>query len=217
MEVNNAQKIMENQLMIKMFKSILGDSVGFQAVLESLTNATDKGGSFDFANQLLGESDLSKLGYGEGKLLTSVTNKIDNEIKSDVKSGSSSIDEAIMKASKKYGIDEALIKAVIKQESSFNPNAVSKSGAEGLMQLMPSTARGLGVTNSFDIDQNVDGGTKYLKGLLDVYGNSKLALAAYNAGPNALKNKGIDTEGEINKLSFETRNYVSKIMNYYGK
>jgi len=122
------------------------------------------------------------------------------------------IDNLIEEYSAKNGLDADFVKAVVRQESGFNPNAKSKCGAMGLMQLMPSTAKGLGVTNAFDAEQNIYGGTKYLKGLLDRFGNNKeLALAAYNAGPNAVKKyKGIPPYAE-------TQNYVKSIMKSYDK
>ena len=101
------------------------------------------------------------------------------------------INNLIDKYSAESGLDVDFVKAVINQESGFNPNATSKCGAMGLMQLMPGTAQGLGVTNAYDPEQNIQGGTKYLKGLLDRFDNNKsLALAAYNAGPNAVKKYG---------------------------
>ena len=120
------------------------------------------------------------------------------------------INELISKYADKNGLDEDFVKAVINQESGFNPNATSHCGAMGLMQLMPATAQGLGVTNAYDAEQNIEGGTKYLKGLMDRFGNDKsLALAAYNAGPNAVKKYG-----GIPPYA-ETQNYVKSVLGKY--
>ena len=122
------------------------------------------------------------------------------------------IDAAIEQAASRHNVDPNLVRSVIKVESNFNPNAVSRKGAMGLMQLMPQTARQLRVKNPFDPEQNVDAGVRHLKQLMENFGGDvKLTLAAYNAGAGAVnRSSGIPHYAE-------TRNYVRRITElYYG-
>ncbi|HMD16202.1 MAG TPA: lytic transglycosylase domain-containing protein [Terriglobales bacterium] len=121
------------------------------------------------------------------------------------------IDAAIEQAATRHNVDPSLVRSVVKVESDFNPNAVSRKGAMGLMQLMPSTARSLNVSNPFDPVQNVDAGVRHLRNLLDNYrGNVQLSLAAYNAGAGAVsRSAGVPHFRE-------TQNYVRRITNLYN-
>lgn len=120
------------------------------------------------------------------------------------------IKEMISKIAKKHGIDEKLVNAVIKQESGYNPKAKSSAGALGLMQLMPSTAKLMGVSDPYNPVQNVEGGVKYLKNMIERYnGNIILGLAAYNAGPG-----NVDKYDGVPPFK-ETQNYVKNIMANY--
>lgn len=121
-----------------------------------------------------------------------------------------SMDSIFEEAANRYNISEKLLRAVAKAESDFNPYAVSKAGAMGVMQLMPDTAKGLGVTDPFDARQNIMAGAKYLKSNLDKFQNTELALAAYNAGPGS-----VQKYGGIPPYK-ETQNYVKKVLSYMG-
>ena len=117
------------------------------------------------------------------------------------------IDNSIAKAADKYNLSEALIASIIRAESNFKPDAVSPAGAQGLMQLMPATARELGVRDPLDVQQNIDGGARYIRQMLDRFGGDvKLALAAYNAGPGTVERY----DGDVPYR--ETRTYVKRVL-----
>lgn len=121
------------------------------------------------------------------------------------------IDRAIDEAATRNGVDPNLVRAIVKVESNYNPRAVSSKGAMGLMQLMPATARSLNVENPFDAKQNIDGGVRHFRTLLNTFGGDvERSLAAYNAGAGA-----VQRSGGIPNYS-ETRDYVRKITNLYG-
>ncbi|WP_035288799.1 lytic transglycosylase domain-containing protein [Clostridium sp. KNHs214] len=225
MRIEDTQNVLFMKMFMDSFSNQIGkDSPAFSVMLESMSKALE--GNESFISQ--GNSSQIKNMYSsEGSSILSkdmqntvsqIRNEISSEMRNEIKGGNSSdkINKAIKNAAAKYGVEESFIRAVIMQESSFDPLSKSSAGAMGLMQLMPGTAASLGVTNAYDIDQNVDGGTKYLKGLLESFGNCKeMALAAYNAGPNGVRRRGVTSPGEIYKLPRETRGYVDKVMKYY--
>ena len=130
--------------------------------------------------------------------------QLNEQLKTDT-----SLESIFEKAAQTYHVDIELLKAMAKAESDFDPNATSRSGAMGIMQLMPGTAKGLGVTDAYDPEQNIMGGAKYIASLLEKYdGNVSYALAAYNAGSG-----NVDKYGGIPPFE-ETQNYVTKILGY---
>jgi len=121
-------------------------------------------------------------------------------------------DTIIQRAAQQFGVERHLIKSIIMAESSFDPNAISKSGAQGLMQLMPPTANDMEVHNPFDPEENIFGGTKYLSLLLKKFNqDKKLAIAAYNIGPSVVAN-----QNSVPLIS-QTRRFVEKVMKYYSE
>jgi soluble lytic murein transglycosylase-like protein len=118
----------------------------------------------------------------------------------------------IEETANRYDLDPALLHAVIRAESAYNPGAVSHKGAAGLMQLMPATAERFGVRDRFDPAENIEGGARYLSELLDMFSDVRLAVAAYNSGENTVKKFGY----QIPPIA-ETQDYVAKVLNYYRR
>jgi hypothetical protein len=175
------------------------------AVMHSLSGDDDQSTEGNTLGWISPAPDAAIPGQGESNIRQSSTPQAVKPVQS-----TTGIDAIIDKASRRFGVDRSLIESVIRAESDFNVKATSPKGAMGLMQLMPDTAEGLGVKNAYDPEENIMGGTRFLKYLLDRYkGDTSLALAAYNWGPGNL-------ERSTGKLPSETRNYVAKIMRDYN-
>jgi len=141
-----------------------------------------------------------------------ITGSLPSPAPSDLGTASRSLNAMIEKYAGHYRLDPSLIRSIIAAESGFNPKAVSPKGARGLMQLMPETARRMGVENSFDPEQNIHGGARYFRSLLDTFDNNLvLSLAAYNAGENLVQRLGRVPEIK------ETRDYIRFVTTMYGK
>ena len=164
--------------------------------------------SFDVNGKIYNNESLSNLSMSQA--LQNLEPENETSSINSIYASKSQLISMINQVAQKHGVDEKLVQALIKQEYGFNPNAKSKVGAIGLMQLMPSTAKAMGVKNPYNAAQNVEGGVKYLKSMLNKYnGNIILALAAYNAGPGAVdKYSGVPPYKE-------TENYVKNILANY--
>ncbi len=146
-----------------------------------------------------------------GRSLSSIKNVTSYAVKEGALKCSEELNAYFKEASDTYGVDEKLLKSIAFAESNFNPNATSKAGAMGIMQMMPATAAECGVTNPYDPRQSIMGGAKYISSMIGRYnGNTSLALAAYNAGPG-----NVDKYNGVPPFE-ETQNYVNKVLAYYN-
>ena len=186
--------------------------------VDALLAASNSGAvSLDTVQQILGftpQTDAPVDTSPVADTFTSSSSSANTTAANATSSGSVSspenLEEYFKEASETYGVDINLLKAIARQESNFNPSATSSAGAMGVMQLMPSTAKGLGVTNAYDAQENIMGGAKLMAQNLKKYnGDVSLALAAYNAGSGK-----VDKYGGIPPFK-ETQNYVKKVLGYY--
>lgn len=221
MAVENIQNIMKLALISNMMKNKSDDSGVFDIIMYSLLDSISNNEShtdtsvtnFKNLETVLNNNPIANLSSNRLDNID-VSNKV--SITSENKNTDVRIDMAVKNSAKKYGIDENLIKSIIKKESSFNPDAVSSAGAKGLMQIMPFNFKSLGITDPFNIEQNIEAGTKLLKQYLDKFdGNLEMGLMAYNAGPGTMKKRGVNSPNELYKMPKETQNYVPKVMSYY--
>lgn len=206
--------------------------LGFSSKLGSTSNSSSSAFNIMFTSLLSAISQKNKTAKTEeekvsledifstynSSILNSGSVNTKNYIVADV--SNLTVDERIENAielySNKYGVNSNLVKAIIKVESNFDPNAVSSAGAKGLMQLMPENCEALGVEDPFNIEQNIEGGVKHIKEYIDRYdGDIEMALMAYNGGPTRMMDRGVKSIDDIYKMPKETQNYVPKVMSYY--
>lgn len=212
-------------------KYVGSDGMEFEIIYQSLLDYMAQKVNDGSLKNLLGAAGSSNQGtisaeelknmLNNGTSYAAATNKVSNTTQTTSTSNSytsnDTINSVVQKYANKYGVNSNLILSVIKAESDFDPKCTSWAGAQGLMQLMPENSRSYGVTNPYDIDQNINAGTQLLKQYLDIYGgNTEMALAAYNAGPGTLQRRGVTSASDFYKLPSETRNYVPKVMGYYN-
>ena len=189
------------------------DSPAFGIMMESVLASAAANETEKVPSETSGDKvDLEIIKPIKPEVTTSVSEN--TEGKSDMER----INAAVDAASKKYGVDKQLIRAIIKAESNFNADVVSHAGAQGVMQIMPANFEMLGITDGHNIEQNINGGVKLLKQYLDMKGgNVELALMAYNGGPGTMQRRGVKSPSDLYKMPKETQNYVPKVLKFYNE
>lgn len=200
-----------------------GDTnLAFELMMKNLTNSSNTsstGVNIDTGNTQVVQQNAAGKNLEDIAMILNNFNRINNntaKISNKNNLDMEKIYSAVEDAAKKYGVDQKLILAIIKQESNFDSTAVSSAGATGLMQLMPENFSYTGISNPYDINENINGGTKLLKEYLDKYnGNVEMSLMAYNGGPGTMQKRGVSTERDLYKMPEETQNYVPRVLGYY--
>ena len=238
MDISNIENFLGLTIGKEILKQAIGDGAEFDLVYEAMLNSQMENIKSDNGNSE--ESIFTSKGYGQSleniplkirkeqiqtgeSLLEAISNtstnssNLDNSLDAySLEDNSVSMEDiysTVDKYCNKYGVDKNLVLAIIKQESNFNPNAVSSAGAKGLMQIMDFNLESYEVENRFDIDENIEAGVKHIKSYLDMYDeNIEMALMAYNAGPGTVERRGVTSLSDLYKMPEETQNYVAKIM-----
>lgn len=241
MNVSKIEDFMGSMVSKEVLKKAMGDGPEFEIVYEALLKNAEENPSNNDSEEV--SNTYVTTGVGQkleqiplrirkepiqtGELILDDTVKISTN--TSINSNESTIETSeyssadvekiystVDKYSEKYGVDRNLILAIIKQESNFNPNAVSSAGAKGLMQLMDFNSEAYGLTNPFDVDQNIEAGVKHIKAYLNTFDeNLEMALMAYNGGPGTMERRGVKSPSELYKMPQETQNYVPKILENY--
>lgn len=209
-----ADKVSEGRglgLAAKVYEYLSGEQMPLQQTIPAPDKlpAIASDGKQDIPSKPTSLTDLQALETAHSRGLAATAVRKNIEISPAVQERLQELQPIVQSAARKYGVPEQLINAVITAESAARTDAVSPAGAKGLMQLMDGTAKDVGVTNPFDAQQNIEGGTRYLRKMLDMFnGDTKLALAGYNAGPgNVQKYDGIPPFRE-------TKNYITQVLRY---
>lgn len=234
MDISKVESFLGLTIGKDVLKSAIGDGPEFDLIYEAMLNeqmenvkSTDNEENSIFTSKGYGQKleniplKIRKESIQTGELLlekidNSVNNSVSNLNNYPVENSSVNMDDiysAVDKYCNEYGVDKNLVLAIIKQESNFDPNAVSSAGAKGLMQIMDFNLEAYDVNNPFDINENIEAGVKHIKSYLDMYdGNVEMALMAYNAGPGTVQRRGVTSLSDLYKMPEETQNYVVKIM-----